>query len=170
MDVTIRRARREDAAAVAGLAAATFEETFGHLYSRRDLEAFLADARSEAIYAELIADADVRVTLATHDDEPVGYAVAGVCKLPVPDLEPTAGEVRELYLLSDHQGRGLGTRMLEEALQWLEEEGYGPLYVGVWSDNVGAQRLYGRYGFEKAGEYDFPVGQHLDREYILKRV
>jgi RimJ/RimL family protein N-acetyltransferase len=42
--------------------------------------------------------------------------------------------------------------------------------VGVWSENVGAQRLYARYGFEKIGEYDFPVGAQLDREFILKQV
>jgi ribosomal protein S18 acetylase RimI-like enzyme len=168
-DVIIRRARREDAAAVAELAAATFDETFGHLYARRDLEAFLEQARSEPVYAGLIADGGAHVALTTVAGEPVGYSVAGGCKLPVPDLEPRAGEVRELYLLSSHQGRGLGSRMLEEALGWLEDEGYDPLYVGVWSDNQGAQRLYGRYGFEKIGEYNFPVGEHVDREYILKR-
>jgi RimJ/RimL family protein N-acetyltransferase len=54
-------------------------------------------------------------------------------------------------------------------LEWLAAQGYSPLYVGVWSGNSGAQRLYGRFGFEKIGEYDFPVGEHLDREYILRR-
>ena len=27
----------------------------------------------------------------------MGYALAGACKLPVEDLEPGAGEIRELY-------------------------------------------------------------------------
>jgi RimJ/RimL family protein N-acetyltransferase len=43
------------------------------------------------------------------------------------------------------------------------------VYIGVWSGNAGAQRLYARHGFEKIGEYDFPVGQHLDREFILRQ-
>lgn len=103
------------------------------------------------------------------DGGPVGYVVAGPCKLPAPDLEPRAGEVRELYLLASHQGRGLGSQLLEAALDWLDHEGRTPLYIGVWSENLGAQRLYGRYGFEKIGEYDFPVGRQLDREFILKR-
>ena len=40
----------------------------------------------------------------------------------------------------------------------------GPLWIGVWSGNDKAQRLYAAYGFEKAGEYDYPVGAWRDRE------
>jgi ribosomal protein S18 acetylase RimI-like enzyme len=39
----------------------------------------------------------------------------------------------------------------------------------VWSENFGAQRFYGRYGFEKVGEYGFRVGNTVDHEFILKR-
>jgi diamine N-acetyltransferase len=39
----------------------------------------------------------------------------------------------------------------------------------VWSENLGAQRFYGRYGFDKVGEYGFVVGKTIDREFILKR-
>jgi ribosomal protein S18 acetylase RimI-like enzyme len=166
----IRAADTGDAPALARLAAETFVETFGHLYAPEDLDAFLEDARSEAVYALLLDDDGVFVALVSADDgRPVGYVVAGRCKLPVPALEPEAGEVRELYVLESHQGRRLGTRLLETALDWLERRGRSPLYVGVFSENEGAQRLYQRYGFEKVGEYDFPVGTHLDREFILRR-
>ena len=39
----------------------------------------------------------------------------------------------------------------------------------MWSENFGAQRFYARYGFEKAGEYLFPVGNTNDLEFILRR-
>lgn len=167
---TIRRATEDDARAVSDLASATFLETFGHLYPRRDSEAFIESARSEAVYAGMLRDPDFFVALALGEaGNAVGYVVAGPCKLPLEDPEPRAGEVRELYVLASEQGRRLGTSMLEAALEWLEEHRRLPLYVGVWSENGGAQRLYARYGFEKVGEYDFPVGEQLDREFILKR-
>jgi len=168
--MTVREATAEDAAALARLGAATFAETFGHLYPPHDLEAFLATHKTLDAYARRLSAPDVFAMLAVAGDgEPVGYVVAGGCKLPVADLEPTAGEVRELYVLASHQGHRLGTRLLEAALERLEELGHSPLYVGVWSENDGAQRLYGRYGFHKVGEYDFPVGEQLDREFILKQ-
>ncbi|HEY5972897.1 MAG TPA: GNAT family N-acetyltransferase, partial [Pseudoxanthomonas sp.] len=37
------------------------------------------------------------------------------------------------------------------------------------SENYGAQRFYGRYGFEMAGEYEFLVGEQRDREFMFRR-
>jgi hypothetical protein len=60
--------------------------------------------------------------------------------------------------------------LLERALDRLASVQHrAPVYVGVWSGNVGAQRLYERFGFRKIGEYDFRVGDQLDREFILAR-
>ena len=89
--------------------------------------------------------------------------------LPHPDVKPTDGEVQRLYLLQEYQGGGRGSRMLEHALNWLEADGPRTLWIGAWSENYGAQRLYGRYGFTKVGEYSFMVGDHADREFILRR-
>jgi len=165
----VRLAAPEDAEALARLGATTFDETFGHLYRPEDLRAFLEAGRTAEVYSKLIADPEILVMLAeAATGEPVGYVVAGGCKLPLDEPDPGAGEVRELYVLSSHQGHRLGTRLLEAALAWLRERSRSPLYVGVWSENHGAQRLYCRYGFEKVGEYDFPVGTHLDREFILR--
>jgi ribosomal protein S18 acetylase RimI-like enzyme len=169
--VRVRVATVADAAALARLGAATFVETFGRMYQAKDLAAFLAGSRSEAVYARLLSDPRVRVELAflNGQPEPVGYVVAGPCKLPVANLEPTAGEVRELYILAEYQKHKMGTQLMVRALEWLESQRRAPLYVGVYSENVGAQRLYGRFGFNKVGEYEFPVGEHMDLEFILKR-
>lgn len=167
---TLRLATAADVPAIARLGAATFVETFGSMYAPEDLSAFLSGSRSETVYAALLQEQDVSIWLAELEGAgPVGYAVAGNCKLPVANLEAEAGEVRELYVLADYQQHRLGTQLLTAALQWLAARNRAPLYVGVWSENYGAQRLYGRFGFEKAGEYDFPVGCHVDREFILKQ-
>lgn len=165
-----RRAIPADAVALAGLARETFVETFGHLYRPEDLAAFLEKSQSVAAYAPLLEDPRVAVWVAADEDgRLVGFLNAGPCKLPLPEPAPNAGEIRQLYLRSSVQGGGLGTRMLVTGLEWLAAQGHYPLYVGVWSGNSGAQRLYARFGFEKVGEYDFPVGEHLDREFILRR-
>lgn len=167
--INVRRATVADAPALAALAADTFVATFGHLYRPTDLATFLAKEQTAVHYRQLIGKPDVGVWLAeAPGGELAGFLTAGPCKLPVPDLEPRAGEIRQLYLRAAVQGQGLGSRMLETGLAWLREQGHAPLYIGVWSGNFGAQRLYGRHGFGKVGEYDFPVGEHLDREFILR--
>jgi ribosomal protein S18 acetylase RimI-like enzyme len=165
----VRRATDKDAAELARLGEVTFMETFGHLYSAEDATAYVASAFTKRACLEKLADSRLAYWLVHAEGEPaVGYALAGYCKLPVPNLEPTAGELRQLYLRSSHQKQRLGTLLFGAAIDWLEAR-YAPLYIGVWSENFGAQRFYGRHGFVKVGEYGFPVGKTVDREFILKR-
>ncbi len=167
---TIRRALPGDALNLANLARDTFVETFGYLYRPEDLGAFLETSQSVAAYAPLLNDARVGIWVAEDPHQAlVGFLTAGPCKLPAPHRETAAGEIRQLYLRAAVQREGLGTRLLRLAIDWLAAQGHSPLYVGVWSGNLGAQRLYARYGFEKVGEYDFPVGNQLDREFILRQ-
>ena len=56
-----------------------------------------------------------------------------------------------------------------QAERWLLRDGPRTLWVGVWSENFGAQRFYARHGFERVGTYAFPVGRVRDLEFILRR-
>ena len=100
---------------------------------------------------------------------PIGYVTTCPAHLPHPDVAPGDGEIQRLYILRGHQGGGRGTLLLRTALEWLEREGPRTLWIGVWSENYGAQRFYARHGFEIVGEYSFMVGDHADREFITRR-
>jgi ribosomal protein S18 acetylase RimI-like enzyme len=168
--VTIRRATAEDAAAMAELGARTFSDTFGHLYPPRDLQTFLAKNHTPDSWKHTLADPQRAIFVAENQSgRKIGFICVGACKLPVQDLETTAGEIQQLYVLAEFHNLRLGARLMEGGLEWLASQGRAPLYIGVWSENYGAQRFYGRYGFSKVGEYGFPVGETVDREFILKR-
>ncbi len=167
--LTLRRAIPGDAATLIDIAAATFVETFAHLYPPADLQAYLATAYTVERYREKLEEPHTGVWFAHVANELAGFIVAGPCKLPIANLEPNAGEVQQLYIYAQHQNLRIGTRLMDTALAWLATENRAPLYVGVWSENQGAQRLYRRYGFSQVGEYDFPVGNTLDHELILRR-
>ena len=169
MNTTLRRARPQDAATLSALGRATFSQAFQHLYPAADLAAFLATAYSAEKMAAELVDAETAVWLAEDGGEAVGYAVAGPCGLPHPDVTATCGELKRIYLLQSHRGGGLGTTLLSIALDWLARAGRRRIWIGVWSGNLGAQRLYERQGFAKVGEYGFKVGQTTDREFILRR-
>lgn len=155
--------------ALAEIGAATFTEAFGHLYPAEDLQAFLAASHSVEVWARTLADSQRAAWLAVADETLMGFIVVGPCKLPIANRESSAGEVQQLYVLQRFHNRRLGSELMAVGLEWLEEHGRTPIYIGVWSRNFGAQRFYGRYGFAKDGEYGFPVGKTVDLEFILKR-
>ena len=80
------------------------------------------------------------------------------------------GELKRLYLRQSEQNGGVGRALMDAAMAWLERDGPRPLWISVWSENLGAQRFYARHGFEFAGEYEFPVGEQRDREYMFRRL
>jgi ribosomal protein S18 acetylase RimI-like enzyme len=169
MDTRLRRATPADTERVVDIARRNFTETFGHLYPAEDLAYFLDHAYSLDAHRALLADDACAVWLLERGERVLGHAVVGPCGLPHPDVQPGDGELKRLYLLKDAQNGGWGGRMLSTALEWLERDGPRTLWIGVWSENLGAQRLYARHGFEKVGEYLFPVGATSDREFILRR-
>ena len=173
----IRRATPADAEALSDLSRTCFTQTFGHLYDPADLAAFLDEAYAPNVLRAELEDPD-RATWLLFEDEapassatqaPIGYVTACPAHLPHPDVAPGDGEVQRLYILQGHQGGGRGTALLTTALEWLERDGPRTLWIGVWSENYGAQRFYARHGFEIVGDYSFMVGDHADHELITRR-
>lgn len=165
----IRLAAPADLDVLVELGRSTFAETFGHLYPPEDLADFLDETHDAEIYAWAIHDDRHGVWLAEAGGEAVGYALAGPCTLPHPDATPAEGELKRLYVSGSAQNGGLGRALLTVSMDWLQRHGPARLWVGVWSENHGAQRLYARHGFVQVGEYEFPVGRVRDREFILRR-
>ena len=169
----IRPATPDDAPALAALGRATFIETFvngfGIPYPPEDLEPFLDQTFSEATTRARLIDPDHRYWVAERDGEILGFANTGRCGLPHPDARASHAELHRLYVSKGAQGLGVGTALLKVALDWMEANTDGPLWIGVWSGNEKAQKLYAAYGFEKAGEYQYPVGAWRDDEFILRR-
>ncbi|MGH8078177.1 MAG: GNAT family N-acetyltransferase [Lysobacter sp.] len=168
--LAIRRAAVADAEALSRIATRTFTETFGHLYPDEDLQAFIRDNYAVDKQAVILGHPDYAAWLLEQDGEAVGHAAAGPCGLPHPQASAADGELKRLYVLPNAQNGGWGGKLFATALDWLERDGPRTLWIGVWSQNLGAQRFYARHGFEKAGEYEFPVGRVRDQEFILRRV
>ncbi|MDO8358609.1 MAG: N-acetyltransferase [Devosia sp.] len=152
---------------------ATFTETFGHLYPAADLAHYLDTAYAPGQLRSEVADRWNFWQLALDNTgSPVGYLECLPAHLPHPDMRPEEhGEIERIYVLKSHQGKGLGRKLMAIALDHLGSRyGNAPQWLGVWSENLRAQVLYRAYGFEKVGEYEFPVGETRDREFIFCRI
>ena len=166
---TIRRAGPGDAQALAAIGQATFVETFAHLYPPEDLATFLVEAHGVERARADLANPAKAAWLVEAGGEVIGYALACPAKLPHQAVGAEDGELDRIYLLKAHQGGGLGSHLLAETLAWLEKDGPRTLWIGVWSENFGAQGLYERHGFKVVGTYKFVVGKTQDHEFIMRR-
>lgn len=172
-DAVIRPATETDAAALGELGRQTFIDTFvagfGIPYPADDLQAFLDASFSPETIRTKLKEPGAAWWVAEQEGELLAFANTGPNTLPHPEARVSHAELRRLYVSKAAQGLGLGTKLLAVALDWMDAHSDGPLWIGVWSGNLKAQKLYAAYGFEKAGEYRYPVGRWLDDEFILRR-
>lgn len=174
-EAIIRPATEADADALADLGRNTFIDTFVDTagfaipYPADDLQAFLEASFSADAIRSKLSEPGAAWWVAERDGELLAFANTGPNTLPHPEARTSHAELRRLYVSKAAQGLGLGTKLLTVALDWMEANTDGPLWIGVWSGNLKAQKLYQAYGFEKAGEYEYPVGRWRDHEFILRR-
>ena len=99
----------------------------------------------ETFWSELAHVPETRhyVVADAADGEVVGYA----------GLVATGhqADVQTLGVRADHQGRGLGGELLRALVAEARRRGAGELLLEVRAENVAAQALYARHGFERIG-------------------
>ena len=148
------------------LGAATFVDTFGHLYQQDDLDVFLQNHSREA-WARELSDSAFAVRVAELDGALVGYAKIGPPHLP---FEPRgeAAELRQLYVLEEMKGQGVARTLIEWVIDQARERRADHLYLSVFTENHRARRFYEKYGFEPEGTYAFMVGSHADEDIVMR--
>lgn len=169
-DLLLRPAVSADAAALAALGRKAFVAKFGHLYSAENLARFLDESHSVDQCAREIADSGMTIMLAERDG-----ALAGMCKLKLDSTLQEHGtarkplEIKQLYTDPNQMGGGIGTALMDWAMEFAQSHGADEVQLSVWSENFGAQRFYARYGFTKIADIAFWVGDHRDDEFLFAR-
>lgn len=169
MTVMYRAARPQDAAAIAELGDRAFRAAFAHLYSTKDLETFLADEHTAAKVAAQIADPGMMTRVAEDGDG----ALLGFCKLVLDSSLKHHGtavrplELKQIYLDPARTGGGIGQAFMAWTLEVALKRGADEIQLSVWSGNHGAQRFYERWGFTKAADITFRVGEQIDEEFLF---
>lgn len=168
----IREAKEEDASAIARLGATVFSTTFGHSLPTSDLDAYLAESYSpSAILADLAnSNKDTFVICpSTNLNHVLGFATLTRKTIEpcIKYLEGTTVELQRLYIEPDSHGRGLGKSLVTHLETIARHEGFATMWLGVWEENVKAQQVYGRLGYEKVGDHDFVMGSCRQTDWIM---
>ena len=166
MTVEYRNATVSHARELAELGAATFTDTFGHLYQPGDLAIFLQNHSVEAWEKEL-SDPAFEVRVAEKDGRMVGYAKIGPPHLP---FEPRgeAAELRQLYVIEEMKGQGVAHALIDWVIDQARRRRADHLYLSVFTENHRARRFYEKLGFEAEGTYHFMVGDHADEDIVMR--
>ncbi len=164
--IMLREAGSDDVPALAAFARLTYAAAFGASFEPGDLEHHLTQRLSDAYFAQALQGDTI---LLAFDGGLIGFAQIGAAH--VEGGRPGDAQLRRLYVHPGHQGRGIGTALMNAALALPRLATAARLYLDVWEKNEGARRLYERFGFTVVGTVPFvtPSGAVTGHDLLMMR-
>jgi len=109
----------------------------------RDLSTHHKDHFAKRIFRtrkeQLVRKGDLFLALAKEDDLKVGYCVA--------TCDRTIGEIDSIYIKPEYRRKGIGEKLMLEALRWLDRQECKDITVSIAEGNEGAIGFYRKFGF-----------------------
>jgi ribosomal protein S18 acetylase RimI-like enzyme len=141
----VRRARLEDARAIAQVHAETWREAYEHVFGAERLANVTVDARL-AQWERILAAGQSDVFVAAADGI-VGFVSTGDSR----DADAEA-ELFAIYVLPDAWGTGAGSALMRAGIEAMRLRASGDAVLWVLDDNPRARRFYEREGWTLDGE------------------
>lgn len=117
-----------------------------------------------------LADPSICWQVAAIGGTHIGYAKLSRLMAPAPDPQPTAMELRQIYVLIPWHGKGVADSLMSGVLDTARSEGALEIYLTVFDHNSRAKRFYARYGFSEIGHCTFRLGERVEDDRVWRKV
>jgi GNAT superfamily N-acetyltransferase len=149
----IRRARRDDAEAIARVHIRTWQTAYSHVFPAAALAGLALEPRVRS-WNELLALDDSGIFVSESNGAVTGFVSVGASR----DAE-REGELYAIYVVPEAWGTGAGRELIAAGEEWLRANGYGSATLWVLDDNPRARRFYENAGWTVDGS--LREGEHL---------
>ena len=157
MAITIQKARPEDAQAILEYLKMIGGESDNLSFGS---EGMGIPVEAEIQYLESMEKSETAIMLAAKDGDRI-VGTASFSAYPRERMKHR-GEI-SVSVLKAYWGNGVGTRLMEQVIDFAKYAGMEIISLEVRSDNARAIRLYEKLGFEKIGVFKgfFKIGKEL---------
>lgn len=125
-------------------------------------DASIAELTAPATFCSNIGGPDRRMFVARTGTEIVGFSANR-------RIEAGTVELAGIVVLADHAGRGIGTALVEAAVEQARREGYASMLVKTETSNHRARAFYEKLGFDVDGVEKEPVDSTMVEVWRLSR-
>lgn len=168
MGITIIKADVSHAAIIGTIGKKSFRRAFEHLFrNKEELLEYLENTYCPVKLAKSLRDEDNVYLLAFCDGEPAGFAKIKKYSLNEQIESVSQMELQKVYVLGEHQGKGVGTALLKEVSAIAKEVSPDYIWLDTHISNEKAIRLYEKNGFKKIGKYYFTIGSQTFEYHVM---
>lgn len=166
----IRKAVLSDAEGIAHVHVKSWQTSYRSIIEQSFLDNISYEQRLKS-RKEILKSKDTLQLVVTFEGEIVGFVNAGPLRPEVyneqlslsNDEAIKRGEIYAIYLLREHQQKGLGKILYQECRRWFKAQGYPHFVTWGLANNTRARRFYESEGGEMIGEVTIEIG---DKNYL----
>ena len=147
----------------------TYYETFAHLNTKDDMDAYLEDAFNVEKLTKQLNDTNSEFYFLYHNDCLAGYLKLNEAPSQTDINDSESLEIERIYVSSEFQGLGLGRFLMEQAIAKAVEKNKKYAWLGVWEKNEKAIRFYKKNGFYEIGTHTFTMGEDVQTDYVMRK-
>lgn len=148
----IRKATINDLEILYDTCRKAYSENFADHWNEGGLEMYLEQVYSRKILGSDLRDEFILYFLAFHEDKAAGFMKMGVRSDLPGTLRGESLEIEKLYVRPLYQGKGIGKKLLLEALRTAENLNKKIVWLDVIKANEKAIVVYKKKGFRIHGE------------------
>ncbi|THE15755.1 GNAT family N-acetyltransferase [Enterococcus hirae] len=145
----------------------TYTDTFGPYNTKKHMEAYLSQAYELNRLRHELTHPESDFFWAIYEDQVAGYLKLNTGTTQSEEMPDTFLEVERIYVRPLFKAKGIGTQLMEWALQQAKEKKKQATWLGVWEHNQPAQNFYRKHGFIRQGEHIFYMGDDAQTDHIL---
>lgn len=158
-----------DLAELLKLSIETFEDTFAADNDPADFQEYLAEAFTQEKLKTELLNPDSRFFFIYSEEKLAGYMKLNVGAAQTERSGKNDLEVERLYIRKNFKRQGLGKQLLELAIETAKKEKRENIWLGVWEENLKAQRFYQTLGFRQIGAHDFYIGSDKQTDLLMAK-
>ena len=169
MSMILRSCTSEDIDTLRALSIKTYYETFAHLNTPEDMQAYLDEAFEINKLCHELADPNSLFFFLYFNDALAGYLKVNEAPSQTDINDKSSLEIERIYVTSEFQGKGLGQFLIEQAISIATERHKKYAWLGVWEKNEKAIRFYKKNGFYEIGTHAFVMGEDVQTDYVMRK-
>lgn len=168
MELEIKQCRVEDLPSLRSLAIKTFVDTYGQYNTPEAMAEYLEEAFGPDQLLRQLTTSDSAFYALCSADQWMGYIKLNEGAAQTDGRDGHALEIERIYVDRDLQGRGLGKRLLQRAIQVARSKNKGKIWLGVWEHNPKAIQFYESQGFVRRGTHLFMLGGEAQTDWVME--
>ena len=169
MEKYLKKCTIEDFDVLRELCIRTFYETFAHLNTVEDMQAYLDEAFEINKLRGELNNPDSDFFFLYFNDTLAGYLKLNEAPSQTDINDSSALEIERIYVASEFQGEGLGRYLMEQAIAIATERKKKYAWLGVWEKNEKAICFYMKNGFYEIGTHTFVMGEDVQTDYVMRK-